>query len=829
MTRYFLTRVSVEGFRGINNEGDPLVLSFKPDRVNSVFAPNGSGKSSLYEALEYAFRGRVARLNEMQSAENPDNYVANLFHSQRQATIEVTLTPDDGGANVTIIVERDSSGERRVSSVDVPDPDALLAAMNEDFALLDYAAFNRFIEDTALARGRSFSSLLGLSEYGEFLRTLKAVSNTQTFKSDLDVAQIEAENLSLRTRAEQALRDLAAHYRTLTARDIDDVSRTDRWGDEILSSLRGVALLGPLLEDCSTITEVDFSALKASIFEAENGEVRDQLASLTATRNILDARVASRLPDDAVNKLQLRLSEYDDALAAAAEAELQGLLSAASQYLHLHDGDTTVCPLCERPGAEGLTQRVDERFEALAELKRCKEALRTEVLNGDFISRLALLEQGTVPSLDDEPSVAAALRAKVQSDVVLTNDDVESARSRSAALEALLELRAGSIATELDEIAASLPPSLVQLSEQVVTAEAARTELTRHIDAKLAAEMSQRRLDAITGWKRFIDSAYRAFASAEAEMSQRILGELRAEYQQIFAGIMSAGDIVPSLNRADSTEQLTVELSTFHGARSVSARAVLSESYRNALAISVFLSAAARHGRAPRFVVLDDVTSSFDAGHQYRMMEQLRTRLQHDGSNDGLQVILLSHDVTLEKYFDRLDDGHSWHHQKLQGWPPLTPVKSHTQNVDRLRDDAARHLRAGQVSEGAGLIRQYLEYVLQQVIRKVQIPVPIDLAVNEHAVMVGSCLDAIVDAVNIRETLGTIVLTQHQISDLTARHVPAIVANWVSHYGSSGSASFSPPSLLAVLDDIDGIRRCFQYDESGNGNWRFYKSLTRRS
>ncbi|SEC12688.1 AAA domain-containing protein [Paramicrobacterium humi] len=827
MTRYFLTRVSVEGFRGINNDGDPLVLSFKSDRVNSVFAPNGSGKSSLYEALEYAFRGSVARLNQMQSAESPANYIANLFHSQRKATIEVTLAPDDGGSDVKIVVERESSGERTVSSVDVSDPDALLASMNEDFALLDYAAFNRFIEDTALTRGRSFSSLLGLSEYGEFLRTLKAVSNSQTFKSDLEVAQLEAENTSLRARADEALRDFVAHYRTLTAREIDDVSRADRWGDEVLSSLRGVALLSPLLEDCSSLAAVNFAALKNAVFEAESGAVRERLATLTTTRNLLDERVASRAPVDASKDLERRLSEYDEALSAAAESELQGLLSAASEYLHLHE-DTSACPLCERPGADGLAERVDERLDALAELKRCEEALRTEVFNGVFVSRLGLLEQGTVPPLDDMSSVAAALRTQVQTGINLTDDDIRSAESRLTTLEGLLALRAESVATALEKIEASLPPSLVHLAELVATAEAARTELTRHIEAKSEADKAQRKLDAITDWKRFIDSSYRTFASAESKMSQRILGELRTDYQEIFAGIMSVGDIVPNLNRANGTEQLTVELSKFHSAESVSARAVLSESYRNALAISVFLSAAARHGRAPRFVVLDDVTSSFDAGHQYRMMEQLRTRLQHDGSNDGLQVILLSHDVTLEKYFDRLDDGQSWHHQKLQGWPPLTPVKSHNQNVDRLRDDAEKHLRAGRTSEGAGLMRQYLEFVLQQVIRKLQIPVPIDLAVNEHAIMVGSCLDAIVDAVKTREKLGTIVLEQQQISDLTGRHVPAIVANWVSHYGSSGSAVFSPPSLLAVLGDIDGIRRCFQYDESGSGNWRFYKSLTKR-
>ena len=69
----------------------------------------------------------------------------------------------------------------------------------------------------------------------------------------------------------------------------------------------------------------------------------------------------------------------------------------------------------------------------------------------------------------------------------------------------------------------------------------------------------------------------------------------------------------------------------------------------------------------PRVVVLDDVTSSFDAGHQYFLMELIRTKLQQPNNPNGLQFIILSHDGLLEKYFDRLGGTADWHHNKLQG------------------------------------------------------------------------------------------------------------------------------------------------------------------
>ncbi|WP_044559553.1 AAA family ATPase, partial [Azospirillum sp. B4] len=62
MTRYFLGSLTIEGFRGINNDGDPLVLKFKTDAINSIHAPNGVGKSSIFEAVHFAIHGNVPRL-----------------------------------------------------------------------------------------------------------------------------------------------------------------------------------------------------------------------------------------------------------------------------------------------------------------------------------------------------------------------------------------------------------------------------------------------------------------------------------------------------------------------------------------------------------------------------------------------------------------------------------------------------------------------------------------------------------------------------------------------------------------------------------------------
>ena len=106
MSRYFLASAAIEGFRGINNDGDPLVLKFKHDAVNSVHAPNGVGKSSIFEALHFALHGTVPRLEGMQDAEQGASYIVNKFHPAQQATVALVFKSDNGTPDVSITVTR---------------------------------------------------------------------------------------------------------------------------------------------------------------------------------------------------------------------------------------------------------------------------------------------------------------------------------------------------------------------------------------------------------------------------------------------------------------------------------------------------------------------------------------------------------------------------------------------------------------------------------------------------------------------------------------------------------------------------------------------------
>ena len=204
--------------------------------------------------------------------------------------------------------------------------------------------------------------------------------------------------------------------------------------------------------------------------------------------------------------------------------------------------------------------------------------------------------------------------------------------------------------------------------------------------------------------------------------------------------------------------------------------------------------------------------------------------MQQPQNADGLQFVILSHDGLLEKYFDRLSGTTWWYHNKLQGSPPMGTILHQAQGADRLKTTIASLLSAGQVTQAEPLIRQYLEYKLQQIIRKVDIPVPIDFAIKDTSRIVSNCLDAITSAIELQKKAGTLVLDVQQVQNIDTSHVPAIVGNWVGHYETGAGSSLSAPALSGVIGSIDALAECFRYDDTSGGSTvrRWYRAHGKR-
>lgn len=832
MPRYFLARLTVEGFRGVNNENNPLDIRYRPDAVNSVFAENGIGKSSIFEALCYVIHGTIPKLESLQAQERPQDYYCNRFHSRNFASILVEFQPDDGTMPVTIEVKRDAAGKRIVSSpTGQADPDGFLSAFKEAFALLDYRTFARFIEESPLERGRTFSALLGFSEYSDCRQSLQTASDTRNLNADLEIKVLETAIGAAQKVARDALVVLRSSFENVTGKPLDDLGKLDDYVEEVWVALCNVELLKPHFAD-KALEEIDFEKIKTAIKTAEGGEKRRELEKVIESIAALEALVAHDLDELTAEQTKIKtLIQERDELLNFTHGDLFKRLYESANEVIVQGAWTEIekCPLCESELAFSINEHIDEQLaqyvDAASKILEIKEAWQASSWKS-----ILLAHETAVPlAIDRDNQQWARLDGKFTAGEI-SIDELSSAVIWTSNLFGKVVDCLKAVQDRKETLEKELPPSLVQLTEQVEYGRQFKAALKRYRDSEHEESVVQSRLDIRERWKTFISRARVIFAESEATLSKTRINSIDADYKSMFREIMHVDDVVPDLRRADDREDLYVQLSEFHGQHRLSARALLSESYRNALAISVFLAAALKHSGAPRFVVLDDVTSSFDAGHQYSLMELIRTKLQHSGNDDGLQFIILSHDGLLEKYFDRLDGTPGWHHNKLQGAPPMGMILHQSQGADRLRTAILSLLSAGQVTQAEPLLRQYLEYKLQQIIRKVSIPVPIDFAIKDTSRMVKNCLDAITTAIELHKKAGTLVLENQQVRNFDKLHVPAIVGNWVSHYETGSGSSLSAQMLVGIVNSIDALAECFKYDDNTHGTTerKWYKALDRR-
>lgn len=817
--QWFLEALEIEGFRGINNEGAPLALKFKPDCVSSITAPNGVGKSSIYDALSFALRGKIDKLDRLLQAERPQDYYLNRFHPAGLGTVKLTLRPDNGGAAVTITVTRNAMGQRSVSGHQ--DAEALLSELNREFVLLDGQTFQSFMDETALNRGRSFSGLLGLARYSALRQLLQQLSHTRSFNSHFDTSAQAAKKVAADRSIVAARKAIETDYEALVLEKIAPQAPAANSQGRCHAALAAIPTLSLHCEG-KTFMQVSGADCHAAVNAAEGGPDKTRLASLIQTEERWKTANKATPTDSDAAILHGVARTREDALAATSGEPLQRLYKVSDEVMSAAEWPSpTLCPTCGVQHDTSVLEHVREKLGQFDAVETATTAVAMEwaAKGWSDLDALEKLARG-----EDETVLLARLKRSGEEGTI-TSAEVTALASHIATIRAKAEAEIQKLAAESAGLSKKMPPSLVTVTRAIEAAQRLQTNWATLESAEKEAIELAARGQRIARLKSFLDQASAAFAQAESGMAATRLAKVEPLCQDLFHQIMFS-PVTPILRKPSGTEDLTISLATFWTLHDVSAQALLSESYRNAFAVSVYLAAASLYGGAPRFMVLDDVTSSFDAGHQHHLVEVVRTRFARPLQANGPQVILLSHDTLLEKLFNKHSGSPDWSHQRLEG-TAHTAVLLQSGAVNKVRDATNTLLNQGRVDDAAPRLRQYLEYVLQTVIDKCRIPVPPDLAFGDDKRTPGEYLNAIKAAVELEERAGSLILEPAQKQALQM-HSATIVGNFVSHWATGQTTAFSAPALLGVMQAIENYQDCFMYEPTPGAQKRFYATLHSR-
>jgi hypothetical protein len=140
-----------------------------------------------------------------------------------------------------------------------------------------------------------------------------------------------------------------------------------------------------------------------------------------------------------------------------------------------------------------------------------------------------------------------------------------------------------------------------------------------------------------------------------------------------------------------------------------------SESHLNCFGLSFFLASVIAFNNENKFLILDDVISSFDSNHRIRFANLLFEKFA------DYQIILLTHENEWYQYVSQLAKRKSWLINEIK-WDEATGTHIDNNPTD-LREFIETNLSKGNVNILGNPIRKYLEHTLKDICSNLEVKV----------------------------------------------------------------------------------------------------------
>jgi energy-coupling factor transporter ATP-binding protein EcfA2 len=544
-----IERLVLRSFRGVPGE---MALDLAGGQSLAVYGDNGTGKSTIADALEWFFTGGIELLS----------------HEGRQHAVRNLGAPPGGETSVEIATTGELGG--KAVFPDARGPEAFALAGRETF-LLRGRTLADFINKTKTEKWKALAELLGLDAI-EALRL-----DLQRVRTDLKKQVKTADEQIAASRRAVSGGDAAASEAAVLE-SLQQVCRA--LGVAVPDALDGVA-------DPSWIAGVVAESGPAS---APRVEALVQAAS---------ALVAPRVDGEVVRAW--------NEIGAGAQAGLSRLafFQDADALLAAAPGES--CPLCgQSVTADELAARVRDTLAGLLDSARATDAVREgiEGLRDDLArsleARLSLAGSARalrikLPDLPELPPALSTLRERPAA------VDLASVAAFTDAVGGWDEAARTAIRTSVPEGAATRPAQLAMLAA-----------IADHIRSWRAAEaeraQAERALD-------LADRIYEGYQSRQKKQLEEVLTRISRRVAELYAELHPGENLAGITVEPWTAKGLELAVE-FYGSKQRPPHGVLSESHLNSLAIALFLAMAQTFNQKLRFLVLDDVVNSFDLEHR---------------------------------------------------------------------------------------------------------------------------------------------------------------------------------------------------------------------
>lgn len=633
---YFLKSLELSGFRAYLQ---PKTFDFNDKRCLAVFAPNGSGKTSVIDALEFLLsdEGTLERLG--QRAINNQAGPAALAHNLAQESQIASVV------TISVISGKDvTGGSRPATGTNRPMP-PVATALKACFVV------------PPIIRGHSLRA---------FVETHKPEQRYADVANWLELGplvEVQKNIRSLRTQLKAAAEDETALQRMDNQLAKETAKSVETWDEAVVLSYTNTSVLAPLdpalalielaVDDPAYVElEARVKAEEKKIGLAGLRQLYNAAASLwveTTDPESGETVIRGAIPTfrAAVETLSAATGKEIEERGKAANTMFQALWKAAEPFFADEVAAPIICPVCATPVANtasgsvgAIRDHIATHLEELADYAAAKNALdEATIAAAKAHTQLVLALPNLIGHLDD--------------DEVILRDDLFAYQLAVTGWPETSNPASTDIIAAIDKMLPALGRAIadIELKQGDHTYVKAKVKIDRLRELQTERDLVLR----TQGELEKLSSALTAQAtliSVEIRIKvQALLDKLQTPMNEIYKLIQGAGAMPIRLElpaEDDANQQRLNLLIDFAKNRTgVQPGGYLSDSQIHSVALALRMAAIKTFNPSAPIIALDDIVTSYDAHHRRTIAGLIATMF-----ND-CQILLTTHD---ERFFNYLKD-----------------------------------------------------------------------------------------------------------------------------------------------------------------------------
>ena len=637
---YYLASLELAAFRAYLV---PKTFDFSKKRNLAIFAPNGKGKSSVIDGLEFMFSEdcTLERLGRR------------AVHNQAGPTALVHNRASETGINPRVTIgflkgSAVSNGTRSATGSNRTMPTSA-AAVNDCFVvdpIIRGHTLRTFVENrTAQERYTDVATWLQLGPLVDVQRNLRALrTHVKAVAENTDVIQ------RINAEAERQTARAVTH-----------------WDDAAILAYVNTSVIEPLDKTLALLTiDVKDPAYQAIIRRVKLEERQVGLAGLrqlhqaataiwaqTENEETREVTISGAIPsfETALASVKEAVKMEADERDKAAGAAFQALWKAAEPLFTEGAEVPLVCPLCDTQldktaagGPAAIREHIATHLEKLADYATAKQVLD----DANTAADLAYTQlKATIPALagllgDNTPELKETLtKYRVALDAWTTGD----APASDDLVDALRKF--------VKDLDSSIATIIVKQGDHTYANAKSKIDRLIELNGEYAhALRTQAELEVLSSEL----TTQAGIISAEIRKKvQALLNRLQTPMNDIYRRIQGPNAVSIRLElpaEDDTTQQrLSLVIDFADNLLSVQPSGYLSDSQIHSLALALRMAAIKQFNSAAPIIALDDIVTSYDADHR-RTVAGLIAEMFND-----CQVLLTTHD---ERFFNYLKDQLPW-------------------------------------------------------------------------------------------------------------------------------------------------------------------------